>query len=102
MLSMHDEPHYARLAMAHGAACYLTKGATPAELYDAMRTILSGRQAVADNAKGVLSESGRTKPDGSELNIYKTLFNVLPSVRIISLMMDDDTEAFRSAVEAEA
>jgi DNA-binding NarL/FixJ family response regulator len=47
----------------------------------------------ADNAKGVLSESGRTKPDvvllesglsgGSEFNIYKTLFNVLPSVRII-------------------
>jgi DNA-binding NarL/FixJ family response regulator len=64
----------------------------------------------ADNAKGVLSESGRTKPDvvllesgpsvGSEFNIYKTLFNVLPSVRIISLMRDDDTEAFRNAVEA--
>lgn len=61
----------------------------------------------ADNAKGVLSESGRTKPDvvllesgpsvGSEFNIYKTLFNVLPSVRIISLMRDDDTEAFRNA-----
>jgi two-component system invasion response regulator UvrY len=48
MLSMHDEPHYARLAMAHGAAGYLTKGATPAELYDAMRTILSGRQAVME------------------------------------------------------
>ena len=66
----------------------------------------------ADNAKGVLSESGRTKPDvvllesglsgGSEFNIYKTLFNVLPSVRIISLMRDDDTEAFRNAVEAGA
>ena len=42
MLSMHDEPHYARLAMAHGAAVYLTKGATPAELYDAMRTICPG------------------------------------------------------------
>jgi DNA-binding NarL/FixJ family response regulator len=45
-----------------------------------------------------LLESGLSV--GSEFNIYKTLFNVLPSVRIISLMRDDDTEAFRNAVEA--
>jgi DNA-binding NarL/FixJ family response regulator len=66
----------------------------------------------ADNAKGMLSESRRITPDvillesalsgGSEFNIYKTLFNVLPSVRIISLMRDGDTEAFRNAVEAGA
>jgi hypothetical protein len=42
-----------------------------------------------------LLESGLSV--GSEFNIYKTLFNVLPSVRIISLMRDDDTEAFRNA-----
>ena len=66
----------------------------------------------ADNAKGVLSESRRTKPDvvllefglssGSEFDLYKNLFNVLPSVRIISLMRDGDTEVFRNAVEAGA
>lgn len=66
----------------------------------------------ADNAKGLLSESRRTKPDvvllefglssGSEFDLYKTLFSVLPSVRIISLTRNGDTEAFRHAVEAGA
>lgn len=66
----------------------------------------------ADNAKAVLSESRRTKPDvvllefglssGLEFDLYKTLFHVLPSVRIISLLKDGDTETFRNAVEAGA
>lgn len=66
----------------------------------------------ADNAKDVLSESQRTKPDvillksglsrGSESGFYKTLFNILPLVRIISVMRDGDVEAFRNAVEAGA
>ncbi len=48
VLTMHDNPQYARLAMAHGASGYLTKGATPGELSDAIRTILSGGQVVMD------------------------------------------------------
>jgi two-component system, NarL family, invasion response regulator UvrY len=46
VLSMHDNPQYARLAMMHGASGYLTKGVTPLELYDAIHAILSGRQVV--------------------------------------------------------
>ena len=66
----------------------------------------------ADNAEGVLTESQRTKPDvlllksglssGLDSDIYKTLFNVLPAIRIISLMRDGDAEAFRNAVEGGA
>lgn len=48
VLSMHDEPHYARLAMAHGAFGYLTKGATAAELREAIRTIHSGGQVISE------------------------------------------------------
>ena len=48
VLTMHDNPQYVRLAMAHGASGYLTKGATSGELYDAIRTILSGRQVVME------------------------------------------------------
>ncbi len=46
ILSMHDNPQYARLAMMNGASGYLTKGVTPLELYDAIHAILSGRQVV--------------------------------------------------------
>ncbi|HWF58843.1 MAG TPA: response regulator transcription factor [Nitrospira sp.] len=66
----------------------------------------------ADNAEAVLTESQRTKPDvlllksglsgWSESDIYKALFNILPSVRIISVMRDGDTEVFCNAVEAGA
>jgi DNA-binding NarL/FixJ family response regulator len=54
VLTMHDHPQYVRLAMSHGASGYLTKGATPRELYDGMRTILSGGQVVMEPFREVL------------------------------------------------
>lgn len=80
-----------------------------------VRALLEGEQDLevvgeAHNAETVFSESRRTKPDvillesglagGSEFDIYKILFHVLPSIRIVSLMRDDDIEAFRDAVTA--
>jgi DNA-binding NarL/FixJ family response regulator len=66
----------------------------------------------AETAEDVLCKSRRAKPDvvllesglpgSSESEIYKTLRNVLPSVRIISVMSDGDGEAFRNAIEAGA
>lgn len=82
-----------------------------------VRALLEGERDLnivgeADNADDLFSESRRTKPDvvllesglsgGSEAEFYKTLRNVLPSVRIISLMMDGDAEAFRNAIESGA
>ncbi|MDF0664864.1 MAG: response regulator transcription factor [Nitrospira sp.] len=82
-----------------------------------VRALLEGQRdlnvlGAADNAEDVLSQSRRTKPDvvllesglsgRSESEFYKTLRQVLPSVRIISLMMDGDAEAFRNAIEAGA
>jgi two-component system, NarL family, invasion response regulator UvrY len=54
VLTMHDEPHYVRLAMAHGASGYLTKGVTAAEIRDAIGTVLSGRQAVMESLNETL------------------------------------------------
>ncbi|OQW33133.1 MAG: hypothetical protein A4E19_07280 [Nitrospira sp. SG-bin1] len=54
MLTMHDHPQYVRLAMVHGASGYLTKGATPGELHDAIRTILSGGQVVMEPMREML------------------------------------------------
>ncbi len=48
MLTMHDNAQYVLLAMTHGAVGYLTKEANSDELRDAIRTILSGRQAVME------------------------------------------------------
>jgi two-component system, NarL family, invasion response regulator UvrY len=48
VLTMHDNAQYARLAMAHGASGYLTKGVTSGDLSDAIRTIQSGGQVVQE------------------------------------------------------
>lgn len=61
ILTMHDHPQYVRLAMAHGASGYLTKGATPGELSDAMRTILSGGQAVMESFRDVLDTRSKRR-----------------------------------------
>ncbi len=67
VLTMHDNQQYARLAMAHGASGYLTKGATSGELSDAIRTVLSGRQVVMEPFRDTLSRRstnrGVTWPD---------------------------------------
>ena len=47
VLTVYDAPHYERLAIAHGASGYLTKGVSATELCEAIRTILSGRQVFA-------------------------------------------------------
>ncbi|MDH5193901.1 MAG: response regulator transcription factor [Nitrospira sp.] len=82
-----------------------------------VRTFLHGEEDLivvgeGDHVDGVLSGSWQTKPDvivlesglsgGSDPGIYKRLFNLLPSVRIISWLRDDNAEAFRSAVEGGA
>lgn len=64
----------------------------------------------ADTVAAMISELPRTKPDiilsgfglsdGSESDLFKEVLHVLPSVRIISLMRDDNATAFRHAVEA--
>jgi two-component system, NarL family, invasion response regulator UvrY len=54
VLTMHDHPQYVRLALAHGASGYLTKGTTPKELYEAIRTILSGGQVVMEPFRDML------------------------------------------------
>lgn len=61
MLTMHDHPQYGRLAMAHGASGYLTKGATPGELSGAMRTILSGGQVVMESLRQVLDTRSKRR-----------------------------------------
>lgn len=61
VLTMHDSPQYVRLAMAQGASGYLTKGATSGELYDAIRTILTGRQAVMEPLRETLDRRSMSR-----------------------------------------
>lgn len=63
VLTMHDNPQYARLAMAHGASGYLTKGVTSGELYDAMRTILAGGRAVMEPFPETLDRHAERRDD---------------------------------------
>lgn len=67
VLTMHDNDQYVRLAMAHGASGYLTKGATSEELSDAIRTVLSGRLVVRQPLRKVIdrgsTNGGVTGPD---------------------------------------
>ena len=44
VLTMHDEPSYARCALAAGAACYVVKTATDHQLFEAIRHAAAGCQ----------------------------------------------------------
>lgn len=59
VLSMHDNSQYARLAIMQGASGYLTKGATPVELHDAIHAILSGQQVVMAPVREVLDRRSK-------------------------------------------
>lgn len=67
VLTMHDNDQYVRLAMAHGASGYLTKGATSEELSDAIRTVVSGCLIVRQPLRKVIdrgsANGGVTGPD---------------------------------------
>lgn len=55
VLTAYDNAQYVRLAIAHGASGYLTKGITPGELYEAIRTILSGRPVMMESYRDTLN-----------------------------------------------
>lgn len=69
VLTAHDNAQYVRVAIAHGASGYLTKGVTPGELHEAIRTILSGRPVVMESFRDALNDfpkrRGSTKSDES-------------------------------------
>lgn len=69
VLTAHDNVQYVRVAIAHGASGYLTKGVTPGELYEAIRTILSGRPVVMESFREALNgfskRHGATRSDES-------------------------------------
>ena len=65
MLTIHNEPHYVRLALKHGASGYLTKETAPDELHDAIRTVLTGARYVSKGLDG--TGASRTRP-GSVLS----------------------------------
>ena len=56
VLSVHPEEHYARRVLLAGADGYVTKSHSPDVLYDAIRTVASGRR--------YLSHSEETEPAG--------------------------------------
>jgi DNA-binding NarL/FixJ family response regulator len=69
VLTAHDNAQYVRVAVAHGASGYLTKGVTPGELCEAIRTILSGRPVMMELFREALNgfskRHGATRSDES-------------------------------------
>lgn len=58
VLTMHDDPSYARMAMAAGASGFVVKSAADTELIEAIRTVASGGTHVGIPA----AAAGRHKP----------------------------------------
>jgi DNA-binding NarL/FixJ family response regulator len=69
VLTANDNAQYVRLAIAHGASGYLTKGVTPGELHEAIRTILSGRpvgmELFGEARNGFSTRHGAARSDES-------------------------------------
>ncbi len=56
ILTMHDDPHYLRQALKHGASGYVLKKAADAELLSAMRAVLRGEVYVHPSMTRILLE----------------------------------------------
>lgn len=63
ILTIHQDPHYLRLALKHGASGYLTKESAPEELQEAVRVALAGGRYIAEGLDAVLDEKGRPITD---------------------------------------
>ncbi len=59
---MHDDPHYLRQALKHGASGHVLKKAAKAELLSAMRAVLRGEVCVHPSMTHVLLEDILPEP----------------------------------------
>lgn len=66
ILTMHDDPHYLRQALKHGASGYVLKKAADTELLSAIRVVLRGEMYVHPSMTRVLLED--ILPDSSSMN----------------------------------
>ncbi len=57
VLSVHPESGYGLRALEEGAAGYLSKNSTPAELADAVRLLARGKKYISPTLAGVLAEA---------------------------------------------
>lgn len=64
VLTMHDDPSYARMAIAGGASAYVVKTAADTELIDAIRTVAHGgtHRSVSSGAAGRPRTATRRSP----------------------------------------
>jgi two-component system invasion response regulator UvrY len=65
VMTMHAEDQYAVRAFRAGAAGYITKGSSPAELVAAVRKVAEGGKYVSSSAGEALAESLFSRPDAS-------------------------------------
>jgi two-component system, NarL family, invasion response regulator UvrY len=71
VLTMYDEPSWVRRAMADGASGYLVKPASPVDLCDAVRAVLSGRRVVMTAAERRLHQAEHS--EHCRAGIYESL-----------------------------
>lgn len=63
ILTIHQDPHYLRLALKHGASGYLTKESAPEELQKAVKVVLAGGRYIAKVLDVVMDEQGKLITD---------------------------------------
>lgn len=68
VLTMHDDPAYARAALAAGADGYLLKTAPLSELLAAIRNIATGARVIDKSLQGALAESPQQTADQLQLS----------------------------------
>lgn len=72
VLSVHPEEHYARRVLLAGADGYVTKSHSPDVLYDAIRTVASGRRYLTPPEE---AERAAEEPAGPEGHQHEALSN---------------------------
>jgi DNA-binding NarL/FixJ family response regulator len=73
ILSMHATEGHVIAALKHGAAAYVTKGASAAELSTAIRKVAAGERYVASPFPGAGVEEYLERAEGSAPDPYQTL-----------------------------
>jgi two-component system invasion response regulator UvrY len=87
VLSLHEQPTYARQVMQHGAQGYLTKENAPDELVAAMQAVLSGARYISSTmaqslALGALTDEGKSALENLGNQEYRVMLQLIAGARV--------------------
>lgn len=68
-VSMHNQPSFAKRMIANGAKGYVTKNSTKAEMYEAIREVMSGKTYLCAEIKNIMAED-KLMPDSESVRLH--------------------------------